>query len=40
VAGKYPTAATALIELDAPRWDEVETHSGRIVELILPRELD
>lgn len=40
VAGKYPTGALALVELDAPRWDEVETQSGKIVELILPRELD
>lgn len=40
VAEKYPTAAMALVELEAPRWDEVETHSGTIVELILPRELD
>ena len=32
--------ARRLLELDAPRWDEVETQSGKIVELILPRELD
>jgi phosphohistidine phosphatase len=40
VAEKYPTAGFAVIELAVPRWDEVETHSGTIVELILPRELD
>ena len=40
VAEKYPTAAVAMIELGSTRWDEVETHSGTIVELILPRELD
>ena len=40
VAEKYPTAALAMIELAVPRWDEVETQSGTIVELILPRELD
>jgi hypothetical protein len=37
---KFPTAALAMIELLAGRWDEVEPQSGRIVELILPRELD
>lgn len=40
VAEKYPTAGLAIIELDVPRWGEVETQSGKIVELILPRELD
>jgi len=40
VVEKYPTAALAMIDLDVPRWDEVETHAGKIVELILPRELD
>ena len=39
VAAKYPTAALALIELPAPRWDEVQPESGTIVELILPRDL-
>ena len=40
VAEKYPTAALAMIELDVPRWDEVETKSGTLVELIVPKELD
>jgi phosphohistidine phosphatase len=40
VSEKFPTAALALIELSAVRWDEVETQSGTIAELILPRELD
>lgn len=39
VAEKYPTAALATINLDVARWDEVETQSGTIAELILPREL-
>lgn len=40
VAEKYPTAAVAIVEFSAARWREVETRSGTIVELILPRELD
>ena len=40
LARKFPTAAFALIELPANRWDEVEPGSGALVELILPKELD
>ncbi len=40
ISDNLPTAALALIELPAGRWDEVEPGTGRIVELILPRELD
>ena len=40
VARKLPTAAVAMIELLVVRWDEVAPHSGRIRELIFPRELD
>jgi phosphohistidine phosphatase len=40
VAGKFPTAALAILELPAKRWEEVEPASGEVVELILPRELD
>ena len=40
VIGKYPTGALAVLELRAERWRDVEEGSGRIVELILPRELD
>jgi phosphohistidine phosphatase len=36
----YPTAALAIVEFPATNWAEVETGSGEIVELILPRELD
>ena len=39
VAGKFPTGALAIIELPAKRWAEVEPASGKIVELILPKEL-
>jgi phosphohistidine phosphatase len=40
VEEKFPTAAVALIELPAVRWDEVEPGTGTIRELILPRDLD
>jgi phosphohistidine phosphatase len=40
VEDKFPTAAVAMIELPAVRWDEVELNSGTIRELILPRDLD
>ena len=35
----FPTAAIAAIELPAERWGDVAERSGRIVELILPRDL-
>ena len=40
VAQQYPTAALAVVQLPAYRWELVEPGSGEIVELILPRELD
>jgi phosphohistidine phosphatase len=40
VAGKFPTAALALIELPSKLWTDIEPGSGEIVELILPKELD
>ena len=40
VAGKFPTAALAIVELPAERWAEVEPGSGEVVDLILPKELD
>jgi phosphohistidine phosphatase len=40
VAGKYPTAALAVIELSTKHWRDVAPGGGKIVELILPRELD
>ena len=40
IAGKYPTGALAVMELPAHRWTDVAPGSGKIVELILPKELD
>lgn len=40
VAGKFPTAAFARIDLPAVRWDELAPGSGLVRALILPRELD
>ena len=39
-AEKFPTAALAVIELPVEGWIEVEREKGRLVELILPKELD
>jgi len=35
----FPTSAIAAVELPAERWSEIAERSGRIVELILPRDL-
>ena len=35
----FPTAAIAAVELPAGRWREIAERSGRIVDLILPRNL-
>jgi len=40
VAGKFPTAAVAAIELPVSSWAEVAPGNGKVVELILPKELD
>lgn len=40
VEHKFPTAAIATIELPVSRWANVEPGSGKIVELLLPKELD
>lgn len=40
VAQKFPTAAFAVVELPARRWSEVEAGSGKLSELLLPKELD
>lgn len=39
-AGKFPTAALAVIELPARNWAAVEPEKGKLVELILPKALD
>jgi len=40
VERKFSTAALAAIELPAHRWAEVEPGTGKVTELILPKELD
>jgi phosphohistidine phosphatase len=40
VQHKFPTAALAVVELPAHRWTEVEPGTGKLVDLILPKELD
>jgi phosphohistidine phosphatase len=40
VEQKFPTAAIAQIELPANRWPEVNPGTGKINQLILPKELD
>jgi phosphohistidine phosphatase len=37
---KFPTAAVAVIELPVDDWADVEPGSGKLVELIVPKELD
>jgi phosphohistidine phosphatase len=39
VLDKLPTSALAVVELPVDRWNEVEPASGRIVDLILPKDL-
>jgi phosphohistidine phosphatase len=40
VAHGLPTAAFAIVELPVNRWSEIAPGSGKLVELILPKELD
>ena len=40
VAHNFPTGAFALVDLPQDRWNRIEPGSGRIIELILPKELD
>ena len=40
VKHKFPTAALAVIELASGKWSEVGPASGKVVELIFPKELD
>ena len=40
VADRYPTASLAVIELAAQHWEDVAPGRGKLVELILPKELD
>ena len=40
IAGKYPTGAFAIVELPSATWRDIEMGRGRVLELILPKELD
>jgi phosphohistidine phosphatase len=40
VQEKFPTGALAVLELRANSWKDVHEESGRVAELILPRDLD
>jgi phosphohistidine phosphatase len=40
VGEKFPTAALAVIELPADDWAEMKPGCGKLIELILPKELD
>ncbi|MCK8464391.1 histidine phosphatase family protein [Aliiroseovarius sp. S1339] len=35
----YPTAATAAIEFDVDKWEDVDWGTGRVVDFVVPREL-
>lgn len=35
----YPTAATTIIDFDAPEWREVNWHQGKLVDFTVPRDL-
>jgi phosphohistidine phosphatase len=37
---RYPTGATAIIDLDAPGWPQVDWGCGRLVSFVTPRELE
>jgi phosphohistidine phosphatase len=39
-AEKFPTAALAVIDLPVNQWAEARSGCGKLVELILPKELD
>jgi phosphohistidine phosphatase len=40
IASKYPTGALAVVELPWNDWQSTEPGSGKVVDLILPKELD
>ena len=37
---KFPTAATAVIEFDAPGWADVGWGEGRLADFVVPRRLE
>lgn len=40
IAGKYPTAAFAVLEFDIDSWQELAPHCGKLVHFARPRDLD
>lgn len=40
VEGRYPTGALAVMKLDIGTWNDLRAESGKLVELIFPRDLD
>ena len=36
----YPTGATLVVEFDGPVWANVVPHSGRVLDFVVPRELE
>lgn len=36
----YPTCATTVMEFDADRWEDLRPGTGRVLDFIVPRELD
>jgi phosphohistidine phosphatase len=37
---KFPTAALAVIDFEAPRWSDLATGKGELLRFIVPRDLD
>lgn len=35
----FPTGATVVMEFDIQSWDDLETHTGRVLDFVIPREL-
>ncbi|MDA8585907.1 histidine phosphatase family protein [Rhodobacteraceae bacterium] len=37
---RHPTAATTIIEFDAPNWDTINWQQGRAIDFVVPSDLD
>ncbi len=35
----YPTAATTVLDFDAPAWNQIEARGGRVLDFVIPRDL-
>ena len=35
----YPTAATTVLEFDAPGWNRIQARGGRVLDFVIPRDL-